>query len=120
MSRSPHLPGYSARHKRVVRARGPARMQTCVRCPAQARDWAQLHTEDGEDPWADYAPLCRRCHIAYDGNNNGDPGIGQRRGDQQRAKTHCPARHRYTPENTYLSADGRRTCRTCALGHPPV
>jgi hypothetical protein len=30
-----------------------------------------------------------------------------------RAKTHCPAGHAYTPENTKLY-EGRRYCRTCA------
>jgi hypothetical protein len=29
-------------------------------------------------------------------------------------KTHCPARHEYTPENTYTYPDGRRACRECA------
>lgn len=53
-------------HKRVRRARGKASAQQCVRCPAQAYDWAQVHTEDGTDIWADYVPLCRSCHIRYD------------------------------------------------------
>jgi len=29
------------------------------------------------------------------------------------AKTHCPAGHEYTPENTYLRAKGWRACRKC-------
>lgn len=29
------------------------------------------------------------------------------------AKTHCPARHPYTPENTRLSREGSRYCLTC-------
>jgi len=33
----------------------------------------------------------------------------------QRAKTHCPHGHEYTPENTYRFSDGRRRCRTCRL-----
>ena len=31
-------------------------------------------------------------------------------------KTHCPARHEYTPENTYIEATAtgdRRACKTC-------
>ncbi|MEL7978352.1 hypothetical protein AAG589_20975 [Isoptericola sp. F-RaC21] len=36
-------------------------------------------------------------------------------GQNQRAKTHCPKGHPYTPENTYRFADGRRRCRRCRL-----
>lgn len=36
-------------------------------------------------------------------------------GASQRAKTHCPNGHEYTPENTYVFADGRRRCRRCRL-----
>jgi hypothetical protein len=39
----------------------------------QARDWARIHTEDGEDVWSDYVPLCRPCHIAYDGSGHRVP-----------------------------------------------
>ena len=28
-------------------------------------------------------------------------------------KTHCKRGHEFTPENTYIDADGRRGCRTC-------
>ncbi|KZM34562.1 hypothetical protein [Oerskovia enterophila] len=39
-------------------------------------------------------------------------------GDWQTAKTHCPAGHEYTPENTYRfpsDAGTRRRCRTCRI-----
>lgn len=36
-------------------------------------------------------------------------------GENQRAKTHCPKGHKYTPENTYVFGDGRRRCRPCRL-----
>ena len=29
-------------------------------------------------------------------------------------KTHCPAGHEYTPENTYYRKNGGRVCRTCS------
>lgn len=29
------------------------------------------------------------------------------------AKTHCPQKHKYTPENTYIDPRGRRMCRIC-------
>ena len=28
-------------------------------------------------------------------------------------KTHCPQRHEFTPENTYIAPDGGRGCRKC-------
>lgn len=28
-------------------------------------------------------------------------------------RTHCPSGHQYTPENTYVSPEGHRACRTC-------
>jgi len=31
----------------------------------------------------------------------------------QRAKTHCPHGHEYTPENTIRWADGKRRCKAC-------
>lgn len=119
---------YHSLHKRVARALGSARLQKCVRCAEkgidkQASDWARIHTESGEDPWTDYVPLCRPCHIFYDGINNGDPQIGQRRAVQQQAKDRCPAGHLYTPENTYViqRAGGRtaRQCKTCTK-HPEL
>lgn len=32
----------------------------------------------------------------------------------QRQQTHCRREHEFTPENTYITPDGRRVCRTCA------
>lgn len=29
------------------------------------------------------------------------------------AKTHCPKGHEYSPENTFVSKSGSRSCRTC-------
>lgn len=29
------------------------------------------------------------------------------------AKTHCPQRHEYTPENTYVRPNGKRQCLPC-------
>jgi hypothetical protein len=56
---------YSARHARIYKARGKASDYTCHTCPNRAREWAQLHDRDGEDP-DDYVPLCKPCHIEYD------------------------------------------------------
>jgi hypothetical protein len=32
----------------------------------QAAEWALIHGETGQDPWADYVALCRHCHQVYD------------------------------------------------------
>ena len=38
---------------------------------------------------------------------------GKIRGDQQRAKTHCPHGHPFAGDNLYVSPRGHRTCKTC-------
>jgi hypothetical protein len=47
----------------------------------------------------------------------GDPELGRRYADRQLSKTHCPAGHEYSEENTYIikRAGGRtaRQCKTC-------
>lgn len=67
MGKKKFTENYFTLHWRVRVARGPASGYTCEHCEAQAHDWAQLHERDGQDP-LDYMPLCRKCHIAYDGN----------------------------------------------------
>jgi hypothetical protein len=57
---------HAAKHKRLRKTRGKASDHQCARCDNAARDWAQVHAENGEDPWADYVPLCRSCHVRYD------------------------------------------------------
>jgi hypothetical protein len=116
---------YDYRHDLVMNARGKARDQKCVRCAEngtdrQAKEWAQVHTETGDDPWADYVPLCKPCHVAYDGNYppirvGGNPDLGRTRAAQQRAKTHCPQGHALTPDNVYLRGLNKdlRQCKTC-------
>ena len=42
--------------------------------------------------------------------------VGTESPSHNRIKTHCPHGHEYTPENTYISKDGRhRDCRECHL-----
>lgn len=58
-------------HRRVRRLRGKAAGHACVKhaemeVTKPARDWAQIHGTDGKDPWADYVPLCKSCHVRYD------------------------------------------------------
>lgn len=77
-------------HKRVVIYRGPASAHQCVGCLAQAAEWATVHGETGQDPWADYVPLCIRCHQRYDdhaGYKRGKP-LAEIPGFGNRARTH--------------------------------
>lgn len=64
-------PVYHHRHYLVRKARGPAKLHDCVRCieneiTKPAAHWALIHGETGDDPWADYVPLCQSCHFTYD------------------------------------------------------
>lgn len=43
--------------------------------------------------------LCRPCHLE--------------KTIMERATTHCPQEHEYTPENTRHHSDGSRSCRRC-------
>lgn len=44
----------------------------------------------------------------------GDPELGRRYAERQLAKTHCPAGHEYTEDNTYvIKRPGGRTARQC-------
>lgn len=56
---------YSTIHKRVYRARGIAASYKCEFCPEQALDWAWIHGKEGSPE--DFMPLCRKCHVDYDG-----------------------------------------------------
>lgn len=72
----PDSTDYSTVHHRVYRARGPAASYDCEHCGGPALDWAWLHGKDGMSP-DDFMPLCRKCHVAYDGN--GDKSVATRR-----------------------------------------
>jgi hypothetical protein len=58
--------------------------------------------------------FCRQCTAIYQGRQrNGTAPRNPNKGAWQRAKTHCPAGHEYTPENTYDQPGGGRQCREC-------
>jgi len=46
-------------------------------------------------------------------DNNQDMMERGRYVNAMRLKTHCPRRHPYNEENTYIRPDGRRKCRAC-------
>lgn len=57
---------YNNLHHRMRRQRGKASLHLCTECGETAAHWAQLHETSGLDIWADYAPMCIKCHRAYD------------------------------------------------------
>ncbi|WP_144425627.1 hypothetical protein [Cellulosimicrobium cellulans] len=66
---------------------------------------------DGCDRTAVGRGLCRMHYNRWDRHGSTERLDGA---DHQRAKTHCPHGHEYTPENTIVyPSDGRRRCRTC-------
>ena len=63
--------------------------------------------------------LCRvRCCVNPDHLEpvtrqvNLERGVGNT-GATQRARTHCPQGHEYTPENTRVNRKGQRSCKAC-------
>lgn len=88
-------PVYRANHRKLHKQRGKASDHLCVRCDNPAKQWAQVHGEDGSNPWADYVPMCCRCHVNYD--RGGIPGHPQ--SEESRRKTSEGKRgQRWSPE----------------------
>ena len=74
------------------------------RCP-NGHAYAGNEMPDNSMGWR-----CRTCYLAWrKSTSQGGLNVGQ----INAAKTHCPQRHRYTPENTLHLSNGRRRCRTC-------
>lgn len=77
---------YQQAHNDLKRARGKASEYLCS-CGKPAQDWAYLYTgeplrsPDDSRPYStnpdDYAPMCRKCHIRFDTEN--DPLYAERR-----------------------------------------
>lgn len=57
------------------------------------------------------------CHVRHCYNpahlEAVDPAEHGRSHSPHTGKTHCKHDHEYTEENTYVTSDGRRVCRTC-------
>ncbi len=64
------------------------------------------------------AILCRRCHTLAHGKTV-LPHVQEMgrtaAAAKKKAKTHCPQGHSYSGDNLYTYADGRRSCKICAL-----
>lgn len=100
-----------------VYLRGPDKKnrqcKTCTRERAAAR--YEKQREAAEAARANgTAPPSRRGGARP---GTGDPNLGRRYAERQLSKTHCPAGHEYSEDNTYVikRAGGRtaRQCKTC-------
>jgi hypothetical protein len=100
-----HSNRYYVIHQRLQRQF--PKVGRCEYCAATDRRTEYASVGHRYSRWRhDWFELCQRCHHAFDGGG-GAP-------DYQRAKTHCPHGHEFTPENTYIRAsDGGRECHTC-------
>lgn len=108
---------YRGAHERVRSLFGTASYYLCVKCGAEASEWAYDGTDQSErdermldkypvkySVWPEfYMPLCFPCHRAMDG------------GARAQRRTECKHGHRMTDENTYTrpSRPGTRECKTC-------
>ncbi|NMF28888.1 hypothetical protein [Cellulosimicrobium aquatile] len=89
-----------------------ARIRAHFAATATAREQQQRSCSvEGCDRAAHGRGWCRAHYQRWCRTGSAD-GIGG--GGHQRAKTHCPHGHEYTPENTIVyPSDGRRRCRRC-------
>ncbi|HKO27589.1 MAG TPA: HNH endonuclease signature motif containing protein [Solirubrobacteraceae bacterium] len=58
---------------------------------------------------------CNVAHLSLGtaADNQADKAKKGRARNQNAGKTHCPKRHPYSPENTYINPRGARECRIC-------
>jgi hypothetical protein len=88
---------YTERHRVLRRIRGKARDHKCADCGLGALDWAQVHETNGTDILRHYIPLCRHCHMMYDGHHR---GILHTEETKEKLRGHRP---QYSGERVYNS-----------------
>jgi hypothetical protein len=109
---------YGTVHRHLTEVWGRAAEHACAHCGGRAQQWAYTHTDpheltDRRNKLAysldlkQYIPLCCPCHFRMDAERRGRSASGRE------LRTHCPAGHEYTPENTAVRERGWRRCKTC-------
>lgn len=64
-------PEYKTIHRKVNELCGSAKEHKCVKClEKDAKDWSYIHGKNPNDVES-YQPLCRSCHMIYDGPTRG-------------------------------------------------
>ncbi len=61
----------------------------------------------------DNPPCVNPDHLFLGTNTDNMRDMSQKRRGSSQGKTHCPNGHEYTPENTYVTYRGWRTCVKC-------
>lgn len=105
-----HLTPMSILDHRHLEPKGTQEQSTKTHCPkGHPYDEANTHWKQRGDTGRMFRS-CRACaRDAIREKRKGGPG----KGSHQRAKTHCPHGHAYTPDNTYIATGGGRACLTC-------
>lgn len=61
----PKTTAYVARHQKLIKDCGLAKMYNCVDCGFGAHEWSHIHDSDWEHDES-FQPRCRSCHRRYD------------------------------------------------------
>jgi hypothetical protein len=76
----------------------------------------ECHNADASCPGGDSCPhrsCCNPVHLVPRSGRENTLRSPSSTATVNAAKTHCPQGHEFTPENTYVFAEGKRRCREC-------